>query len=104
MNVGDVTDSLWGVLDLHPVTDFPDIRSKCLIHSLDGTCGTVPREDDMVRMYIQLSEGDIAMSADGKLDTTELTPEGLFEIAQKTFKPYSIAAEKFSWWSVYRSE
>lgn len=71
---------------------------------MNGACGTVPREDDMVRMYIQMSEGDISMNADGKLDKTQITPEHLFEVAQKSFKPYNITMDRCFWWTVYQGE
>ncbi len=30
---GSSTDYIWGVLDIIPITDFPDIRMRCAIHS-----------------------------------------------------------------------
>ena len=53
--IAEALNTLSDSLDVRLETNFPDIRSKCLIHSGHGICGIVPREDDMVRMYIQLA-------------------------------------------------
>lgn len=58
----------------------------------------------MVRMYIQISEGDINMSTDGKLDKTHISPEQLFEVAQKSFKPYNITMDRCLWSTMYKGE
>jgi phenol 2-monooxygenase len=34
--IGDSTDAVWGVMDIYPRTDFPDIRKKATIHSAAG--------------------------------------------------------------------
>lgn len=34
--VGDSTDAVWGVMDVYPVTNFPDIRKKCTLRSHAG--------------------------------------------------------------------
>lgn len=33
---GEQTDFIWGVLDIVPITNFPDIRMKCAIHSAES--------------------------------------------------------------------
>ncbi|KAK6086223.1 phenol hydroxylase [Seiridium cupressi] len=54
---GESTDFIWGVLDIVPITDFPDIRMRCAIHSADsGSLMIIPREAGLVRLYIQLRE------------------------------------------------
>lgn len=98
------TDSLWGVLDICPETNFPNIRFKNIVQSEFGTCGIVPREDDMVRLYIQIPEEDLSMDADGKLVKTEATPEKLLGVTQNILKPYTLTAEKVHWWTVYKSK
>jgi len=53
---GEQTDYVWGVTDLIPDTDFPDIRNKCIIHLNRETCMIIPREGNKVRLYsIQLT-------------------------------------------------
>ena len=46
----------WGVLDALAVTNFPDIRLKCAIHSANqGNILIIPREGGfLVRFYIEL--------------------------------------------------
>lgn len=53
---GESTDYIWGVLDIVPITDFPDIRMRCAIHSAsEGSVMVIPRENKLVRLYIQLT-------------------------------------------------
>ncbi|KAI5120427.1 hypothetical protein M0805_009889 [Coniferiporia weirii] len=101
---GEQTDYVWGVIDVIPTTDFPDIRNRTAIHSKNGSCMIIPREDDIVRLYIQLSDEDAkeVLSARGRIDKTRWTPERLMEVAKRTFQPYTIdfpgGAE---WWTLH---
>ena len=47
---GEQTDYIWGVVDMVPDTDFPDIRNLTAVHSNNGSCMVIPREGDLVRM------------------------------------------------------
>jgi phenol 2-monooxygenase len=50
---GESTDYIWGVLDIVPITDFPDIRMRCAIHSAEsGSVMVIPRENKLVRLYV----------------------------------------------------
>ena len=50
-------DEAWGVMDVLAVTDFPDIRLKCAIHSEHGNILIIPREGGyLVRFYIELDD------------------------------------------------
>jgi len=43
--VGDAMNQSWGVMDVLAITDCPDIRLKCAIHSANqGNLLTIPRE------------------------------------------------------------
>ena len=42
------TESVRGVIDFTPNTDFPDICNKCVIHSNNGTLMLIPREGKWV--------------------------------------------------------
>lgn len=96
---GDSADQAWGVMDVLPVTDFPDIRFKALIQSADnGNIVLIPREGGyMVRIYVELD----------KLDTTErvknknIDIQELIERAKKIFHPYDFDVKEVVWWSVY---
>ncbi|TFY54823.1 hypothetical protein EVJ58_g8633 [Rhodofomes roseus] len=98
---GEQTDFIWGVVDIIPDTDFPDIRNRCAIHSENGSCMIIPREGDLVRLYVQLSDTD-AVDENGRVDKTKMGPNRLLDVARKTFHPYKIDAKnEFDWWTVY---
>ena len=118
---GEQTEYVWGVVDFTPDTDFPDIRSKCIIHSNNGTCMIIPREGDTVRLYIQLESKDATnavtiMSQMGPhqlLDVCArlfllLQRSNLFllgQVARKSFQPYTIQTpETIEWWTVSTSD
>ncbi len=47
------------MIDMTPgVTDFPHIRSAAAIQSNNGSCMFIPREDDKMRLYVQLDPKD----------------------------------------------
>ena len=91
---GDRTDQRWGVMDVLPVTDFPDIRLKATVHSHDeGNILVIPREGGyLVRFYIEL---------DGVRDAGEVDPARLTEIANRILHPYTVEVRDVGWWSVY---
>ena len=93
-----LTDYVWGVVDIIPETDFPDIRNKTAIHSHNGSCMIAPREGDVVRLYIQLSGDDAkeVMGAQGRVDKTKWIR--LVQVTQKTFYPYTIeVSDQVEW-------
>ncbi|KDR69199.1 hypothetical protein GALMADRAFT_77605 [Galerina marginata CBS 339.88] len=99
---GEQTDYIWGVVDLTPDTDFPDIRNRCVIHSNEGSCMVIPREDDKVRLYIQLGDKRTNVTSNGRIDKEKLHPHNLLETARKILQPYYIQTpEKFDWWTIY---
>ncbi|KAH8110730.1 FAD binding domain-containing protein [Phellopilus nigrolimitatus] len=89
---GEQTEYVWGVVDMIPTTDFPDIRNRTAIHSNYGSCMIIPREGDIVRLYIQLSDEDAreVLNTNGRIDKMLWTPQRLMEIARRCFKPYTI--------------
>ncbi|KQS60707.1 phenol 2-monooxygenase [Geodermatophilus sp. Leaf369] len=91
---GDRTDQRWGVMDVLPVTDFPDIRLKATVHSHgEGNILIIPREGGyLVRFYIEL---------DGVRDAGEVDPARLTEIANRILHPYTVEVRDVGWWSVY---
>ncbi|ORY17091.1 putative phenol 2-monooxygenase [Clohesyomyces aquaticus] len=77
---GDTTDVVWGVMDIYPRTNFPDIRRKCTIHSSAGKILIIPREGgSLVRFYIQLPPSS----------------------AKQIFHPYTMDFADTFWWSAY---
>ncbi|KAK1480520.1 phenol hydroxylase [Colletotrichum tamarilloi] len=98
---GEATDFIWGVMDIIPITDFPDIRMRCAIHSAEnGSLMVIPRENKLVRLYIQLKE--VAPDASGRADRSKITPERIFGAAQKILSPYKIEYEYCDWWTAYQ--
>uniref|UniRef100_L2G831 FAD monooxygenase n=1 Tax=Colletotrichum fructicola (strain Nara gc5) TaxID=1213859 RepID=L2G831_COLFN len=98
---GEATDFIWGVMDIIPITDFPDIRMRCAIHSAEnGSLMVIPRENKLVRLYIQLKE--ISTDVSGRADRSKITPEIIFGAAQKILSPYKIEYEYCDWWTAYQ--
>jgi hypothetical protein len=53
--IGDSSDSIWGVMDIFPRTNFPDIRKKVVMQSEAGSIIIIPREGgSMVRQNLPL--------------------------------------------------
>ncbi|GKT57291.1 LOW QUALITY PROTEIN: FAD binding domain-containing protein [Colletotrichum tofieldiae] len=93
----DPISHVWGVMDGVVKTDFPDIKMKCTIHSKHGSIMVIPREDNMVRLYIQ-----IASSTDPDFDPRKTaTEQEVQESAKRILQPYSIEWERTEWYSVY---
>lgn len=91
--VGDSTDAVWGVMDIYPRTNFPDIRKKAAINSSVGNLLIIPREGDhMVRFYIELPSGTVAKN---------VTLEDLQNHAKLIFRPYQMDFADTFWWSAY---
>ncbi|KAI5923812.1 FAD binding domain-containing protein [Camillea tinctor] len=93
----DPISYVWGVMDGVVITDFPDIRMKCTIHSEHGSIMVIPRENNMVRLYIQ-----IASSTDPDWSPRKTaTEEEVQASAKKILHPYNIEWERVEWYSVY---
>ncbi|KAB2569324.1 Phenol hydroxylase [Lasiodiplodia theobromae] len=91
--VGEGKDSLWGAVDIVPVTDFPDLRVRSFVTTSQGTMGIVPRENGMIRVGVEL---------DG-IDRSQASPETIIEQAQKLLTPYTINFSHYDWHAVYQS-
>ncbi|KAM5530944.1 hypothetical protein V8D89_015389 [Ganoderma adspersum] len=99
----DQTDSIWGVVDIIPDSDFPDLRNWSFIHSNSGTLMNIPREGDMVRFYIQLPDDtDFINSETRRVDMGKASPERIMESAAKILQPFRVAkVGEAEWWTVY---
>ncbi|KIK76675.1 hypothetical protein PAXRUDRAFT_835269 [Paxillus rubicundulus Ve08.2h10] len=98
---GEHTEAIWGVIDIIPDTDLPDIRKVTRIHSTNGTCMVIPREDDKVRLYIQLPGSDVFDPSTGRVDKRKMSPEKLLGVARKMFRPFELRATEVEWWTIY---
>ena len=96
---GDSANKVWGVMDILAVTDFPDIRLKCVIQSAsEGSILIIPREGGyLVRMYIELdSLGEAERVAD-----RNITADQLIAAAQRILRPHTLDVKEVAWWSAY---
>lgn len=88
----------WGVMDVLAVTDFPDYRKKCIIHSEAGSILHIPREGNhLCRIYVDL--GVVDENDRGKVRQTPL--EDVVAQANAILHPYSIDVRDVPWHSVY---
>jgi phenol 2-monooxygenase len=95
---GDRTNKHFGVMDFVPLSNFPDIRISCVIHSSSGSIMTLPRENGLVRFYVQLGESSVRGS---DLDRSKVTPDDIVKIARKILQPYTLDYNHCDWFSVY---
>ncbi|MCJ1474722.1 hypothetical protein MMC13_003382 [Lambiella insularis] len=88
---------VWGVMDGVVQTNFPDIKMKCTIHSGNGSIMVIPRENNLVRLYIQ-----IASSTDKHWNPRkQATIEQVQASAKQILQPYWIKWDRVEWYSVY---
>jgi len=100
---GEQTDYIWGVLDIVPITDFPDIRMRCAIHSASsGSVMVIPRENKLVRLYIQLTTTAKNENGGGRADRSKINPDVILESAQRIMAPYKLTYRKLDWWTAYQ--
>lgn len=98
--IGESTNFVWGVVDFLPETDFPDIRLTCAIHADRGSCMIIPREGDLIRLYVYLGESE-AEESTGRVDRSKFSLEDILEVAQGAFHPYKLEFRGTEWWTVY---
>jgi phenol 2-monooxygenase (NADPH) len=96
---GDSANHAWGVMDVLAVTDYPDIRCKCVIQSAhEGSMLIIPREGGyLVRLYVELAKLDVGERVAGR----NITLDELIAKAQRILDPYRFEAKEVPWWSVY---
>ncbi|DAA74561.1 TPA_exp: putative Phenol hydroxylase [Trichophyton benhamiae CBS 112371] len=123
---GEMTDHIWGVIDLVVDTDFPDVRRRTAVHSDAGSIMIIPRERSMTgafitRLYVQVpgdvkvDEADIAGTTkaqgfkkgydDPRARRGQVTVESIMKQAQEAIKPYYIKQRegtKVEWWTAYQ--
>ena len=96
------TDFIWGVVDINPDTDYPDVRNLGVVHSSEGSALLIPREGDLLRLYVQLSDADVIDPQTGRLDKARASPEKVLNMARKILRPYRIdPIGDIRWWTMY---
>lgn len=89
-----------GFLDIVSITDFPNIRLRCAIHSAEsGSVVVIPRENKLVRLYIQLATTENTTEAGAKADRSKINPDGISESARRIMSPYKLSYRKLDWWT-----
>jgi phenol 2-monooxygenase len=120
---GETSDFVWGVVDFVAETDFPDIRRRCAIHSVNGSVMVIPREkiqtgEYLTRLYVHVQdevrpENDIASEegikgeskSDARARRERITLDSIFKQAEEVFKPYKIrpkSPDAVDWWAAYQ--
>ena len=96
---GDSANHAWGVMDVLAVTDFPDVRCKCLIQSAsDGSMLIIPREGGyLFRLYVEMDKLD----AGERVSNRNITADDLIAAARRILKPHTLEVKEVAWWSVY---
>jgi phenol 2-monooxygenase (NADPH) len=93
--LGDSSDAVWGVMDVYPRTNYPDVRKKAILQCNEGVLMIVPREGgELARFYIEMPPGTKAK---------EVQLQDLHEAARKIFATggYSMEISDTFWWSAY---
>ncbi|KAL1692724.1 FAD binding domain-containing protein [Schizophyllum commune] len=103
---GELTDLYWGVIDFVPETNFPDVRNFCALHTHHGSLMLIPREADMVRIYVQLDKDALDLDEKGDVNREKMSPEGLLQVAKLCLQPFHIDLKHpdagYHWWTIYR--
>jgi phenol 2-monooxygenase (NADPH) len=96
---GDSANHAWGVMDVLAITDFPDVRMKCLIQSAqEGNILLIPREGGyLFRIYVELDK----LKANERVSNRNITIDRLIAAAQRILHPYRLEVKEVPWWSVY---
>ncbi|KAL1644193.1 hypothetical protein SLS58_004473 [Diplodia intermedia] len=96
---GAATDFIWGVMDVVPISNFPDMRHACTIKSDAGTILLICRERGLMRLYISLSSFD---DPSRHVDRSTINLDVLKATAQKILHPYKFDFKICDWWSAYQ--
>lgn len=96
---GDSANHAWGVMDVLAVTDFPDIRMKCLIQSAkDGSVIIIPREGGyLFRIYVEMDK----LAEHERVSDRKITSDDVIAAARRVLNPYTLDVKEIAWWSVY---
>ena len=103
-----------------PDTDFPDVRNKTFVRSSTGSCIFIPREGDMIRIYIQIADKDVLDPNTGRIDKERMGPDQLLKVffpshcvnvlalnvvaqaVKQYIRPYTLdPTNGIDWWTLY---
>ncbi|KAJ5950442.1 uncharacterized protein N7479_008855 [Penicillium vulpinum] len=97
---GSNTDHIWGVIDVIPLSDFPDVRRLSIVNSAAGTILVIPRERGLVRFYVPVQTCEAGTT--DRFDRSTITPELIRERMQAIFAPFTFDFKESNWWTVYQ--
>ncbi|KAI8460239.1 FAD binding domain-containing protein [Phakopsora pachyrhizi] len=96
---GHSCNVFWAVMDCWVQSDFPDFKLKCAVHSKRyGSLMIIPREDDLVRFYVQLKIEEDSERA-GEIRMFSFFCQNR---AKNIFEPYSLKFRQTEWFSIYQ--
>ncbi|KAL4922395.1 FAD binding domain-containing protein [Aspergillus aurantiobrunneus] len=92
---GENSNQPWGVLDIIPLTDFPDVRKRFIVKSQHGTLMMIPRERKLVRVYVELPQTVASRYREEKND------ELLMSQVETIMRPYVMKTTYIDWSTIY---
>ncbi|KAJ5664414.1 hypothetical protein N7507_005145 [Penicillium longicatenatum] len=98
---GASTEHIWGVIDVVPLSDFPDIRRLGTVTSTEGTILVIPRERKLVRFYVPVHVANDETDKT-RFDRSTITPEKIKARVQAILAPYTFDFEIIDWWTAYQ--
>lgn len=71
---------------------------RCAIHSANsGSLMIIPRENKLVRLYIQLTTTEKVGEGGAKADRSKINPEVILQAAQRIIAPYKLTYRVLDW-------
>ncbi|KAE8153884.1 FAD binding domain-containing protein [Aspergillus avenaceus] len=96
---GSTTEHIWGVIDVVPITDFPDVRRASTVESKHGSLLIIPRERQLTRFYVPLTEVE---EASGRFDRSSVTLDMIRQKVQEILRPFQFDFKICDWWTTYQ--
>lgn len=79
-----------------------DIRRLSTVTNVAGTILVIPRERNLVRLYVPVQVVDTVTNAGARFDRSSITPEMIKERVQAIMKPYTFDFQVCDWWTAYQ--
>src|ERR1700761_1930790 len=71
---------------------------RCAIHSANsGSLMVIPRENKLVRLYIQLTTTEKIGEGGAKADRSKINPDVIIQAAQRIIAPYDLSYRVLDW-------
>lgn len=79
-----------------------DIRRLATVTNASGTILVIPRERQLVRLYVPVQVVDTATNGSARFDRSSITPDMIKERVQAILTPYTFDFQVCDWWTVYQ--